>query len=164
MHNCMHHNTLLVHEPLSFHDYTYYHSCMHAGADVNARDHRMQTPLHVAAMEGEQRVMKFLLDKKADAMAKDLDGNTPVDLAMIKDEDIVLNHSEHADIENNNSVIRTLEDAITSGSNISDDEVREKIWELSRLRYTARLILCIALLSPDPHTCNCLQCSQSVQA
>ena len=160
----MHHNTLLVHEPLSFHDYTYYHSCMHAGADVNARDHRMQTPLHVAAMEGEQRVMKFLLDKKADAMAKDLDGNTPVDLAMIKDEDIVLNHSEHADIENNNSVVRTLEDAITSGSNISDDEVREKIWELSRLRYTARLILCIALLSPDPHTCNCLQCSQNVQA
>ena len=137
---------------------------MHAGADVNARDHRMQTPLHVAAMEGEQRVMKFLLDKKADAMAKDLDGNTPVDLAMIKDEDIVLNHSEHADIENNNSVIRTLEDAITSGSNISDDEVREKIWELSRLRYTARLILCIALLPPDPHTCNCLQCSQNVQA
>ena len=135
---------------------------MHAGAAVNAKDHRMQTPLHVAASKGEQRVMKFLLEKKADAMAKDLDGNTPVDLAVTKDEDLVLAHLEHADIENDNSVKRTLEDLMTSGSNISDDEVREKIWELSPSRYAARLILFIALLSLDPHTC--LQCSQNVQA
>ena len=114
---------------------------MHAGAAVNAKDHRMQTPLHVAASKGEQRVMKFLLEKKADAMAKDLDGNTPVDLAVTKDEDLVLTHLEHADIENDNSVKRTLEDVMTSGSNISDDEVSEKFWELSPLRYAARLIL-----------------------
>ena len=118
---------------------------MHAGAAVNARDHRMQTPLHVAAAEGEQRVMEFLLDKEADAMATDLDGNTPVDLAVTKDEDIVLTHSKHADIENDTSVKRSLEDLMTSDSNVSDDEVREKIWDLSPLRYAARLILFIPL-------------------
>ncbi len=127
---------------------------MHAGAAVNARDHRMQTPLHVAAMEGKLRVMKFLMEKGADAMAEDLDGNTPVD--------IVLTQSEHVDIENDNSVKRRLEDLMTSGSNISDDVVRERIWELSPSRYAARLILFIALLSLNPHTC--LQCSQNVQA
>ena len=127
---------------------------MHAGAAVNARDHRMQTPLHVAAMEGKLRVMKFLMEKGADAMAEDLDGNTPVD--------IVLTQSEHVDIENDSSVKRRLEDLMTSGSNISDDVVRERIWELSPSRYAARLILFIALLSLNPHTC--LQCSQNVQA
>ena len=118
---------------------------MHAGAAVNAKDHRMQTPLHVAAMKGKQRVMKLLLDKKADAIAADPDGNTPVDLAVIKDEDIVLTHAEHADMENDNSVKRSLEDLMTSDSNINDDEVREKIWELSPSRYAARLILFIPL-------------------
>ena len=123
---------------------------------MNARDHRMQTPLHVASVTGKLIVMKFLFEKKADVMAKDLDGNTPVD--------IVLTHSEHVDIENenDNSVKRSLEDLLASSSNISDDEVREKIWELSPSRYAARLILFIPLLSLDPHTC--LQCSQNVQA
>ena len=148
----MHHNTPPLNEPLPFHDYIYY-PFMHAGAAVNAKDHKMQTPLHVAAMKGMLRVMKFLLEKKADVMAKDLDGNTPVD--------IVLTQSEHVDIENDSSVKRRLEDLMTSGSNISDDEVRERIWELSPSRYTARLILFIALLSLDPHTC--LQCTRNVQ-
>ena len=70
--------------------------------------------------------------------------------------------AKDADIENDNAVKRSLEDLMTSGSNISDDEVREKIWELSPSRYAARLILVIPLLFLDPHTC--LQCSQNVQA
>ena len=147
----MHQNTLL------FHDYTYNMyilPLMHAEAVVNAKDLRKWTPLHVAAAKGEQRLMKCLLDNKADVMAKDLDGNTPVDIVLIQ--------SEYVDIENENSVKSSLEDLMSSGRNISDDEVREKIWELSPSRYAARLILFIPLLSLDPHTC--LQCSQNVQA
>ena len=60
---------------------------MHAGASVNARDHRKRTPLHVAAKEGHEQLIKFLLSKKADATITDLDDNSPVDLAAKKQHD-----------------------------------------------------------------------------
>lgn len=89
---------------------------MHAGASVNARDHRKRTPLHVAAEEGHEQVIRFFLGKKADATITDLDGNSPVDLAAKKQRenndavDILLEHSGSS--KKDNPVKRALRKAL----------------------------------------------------
>ena len=64
--------TLPLHRLLPFHGY----ASMHAGADVNARDHRKQTPLHVAAeggvmkpAENQKSIINLLLEHRADVHA-----------------------------------------------------------------------------------------------
>ena len=46
--------------------------------DVNARDCRGKTLLHMAAIRGREDVMRLLLAMKADASAVDHVGNTPL--------------------------------------------------------------------------------------
>ena len=41
------------------------------GADVNAKDQFLRTPLHVAASEGNAEVAKLLIEKGADVNARD---------------------------------------------------------------------------------------------
>ena len=110
---------------------------MHAGAYVNARDHRKRTPLHVAAEEGEKEVVKCLLSKKADAMIADLDGNTPVDLAAKKQHkevvNILLKHA--ASSKKDNVVKRALVKVMEKSTEIKDGLVKETISEMSPLRY-----------------------------
>ncbi|KAG8347289.1 6-phosphofructo-2-kinase/fructose-2,6-biphosphatase [Trypanosoma vivax] len=49
--------------------------------DVNQRDYNGRTPLHVAAIEGNQTVISVLTSFGADIMALDNTGKTPLDLA-----------------------------------------------------------------------------------
>ena len=91
---------------------------MCAGAVVNARDHRKQTPLHVAAEEGHKELTEFLLSKKADATITDLDGNTPVDLAAKRQHEddavkILVEHSKSS--KRDNPVKRALKKAFGKG-------------------------------------------------
>ena len=135
--------TLPLHTFLPFHGY----ASMHAGADVNARDHRKRTPLHVAVeggAENQRSIIMLLRSKEADTMATDMNGNTPMDLALKKkNEDIVFTLLAPANDKKDTLVKHTLETFMKSdSSDISDDKVREKILELSPLRYTIRLILC----------------------
>ena len=115
-------------------------ACMHAGAHVNARDHRKRTPLHVAAEEGEKEVVKFLLSKKAEAIIADLDGNAPVDLAAKKQHkevvSILLKHA--ASSKKDNATKRTLEKVMNRGVDIKDGLVKEMISEMSPLRYALK--------------------------
>jgi ankyrin repeat protein len=53
-----------------------------AGADVNSRDPRGQTPLHAAAFWGWNLAVQFLADRGADLEAKDRGGKSPIDSAM----------------------------------------------------------------------------------
>lgn len=51
------------------------------GANINGRDYAGRTALHTAARNGDGKVVRWLLDKKADATATDDQMNTPADLA-----------------------------------------------------------------------------------
>ena len=114
---------------------------MHAGASVNARNHRKRTPLHVAAEEGEKELIKFLLSKKADAMITDLDSNTPVDLAAKKQHkeivNILLKYS--ASSKKDKAVKKDLVKAMGPDTDIKDGLVKEKISEMSPFRYVLGL-------------------------
>ncbi|MCH7848481.1 MAG: ankyrin repeat domain-containing protein [Planctomycetes bacterium] len=54
------------------------------GADPNARDDFGQTPLHVAAFEGELKAIKLLLQAGADPKIEDLTSETPLDAAVAR--------------------------------------------------------------------------------
>jgi ankyrin repeat protein len=70
------------------------------GADVNAKQQeRIEivdtggwTPLHHAAIEGHKEVAELLIAKGADMDAKNVDGETPLDLAIEE------NHTETTDL------------------------------------------------------------------
>jgi Ankyrin repeats (many copies) len=52
-----------------------------AGANVNSKDSRGNTPLHCAATISERRpLLRMLLDNGADPTAKNSDGKTPLDV------------------------------------------------------------------------------------
>ena len=105
---------------------------MHAGASVNARDHRKRTPLHVAAKEGHEQLLKFLLSKKADATVTDLDGNSPVDLAAKKQHannkavDVLLKHPGSS--KKDNPVKRALKKAIRKGKEEGIMDAQHAAW------------------------------------
>jgi len=146
---------------------------MHSGAFVNARNHRKRTPLHVAAEEGEEDFITFLLSNKADANIPDPDGYTPLDLAAKNKHEgvvkILLQHPPSS--AKDNAVQLGLEDVMTTTDHhdIKDGTVKEKISEMSpfgyalswcELSFTGKIwhYMCYSLLPLH------LQCCQYVQA
>jgi len=56
-----------------------------AGADIEGREKRyLQTPLMVAASTGNEAIVELLLKHKANPIAKDVDGYTPMKIAHLK--------------------------------------------------------------------------------
>ena len=53
-----------------------------AHSEVDPTDKEGTTPLHRAACNGHLKVVKILLDNSANANALDVDGNSPLDLAI----------------------------------------------------------------------------------
>ena len=138
--------------------HSYGFTVTHAGALVNARDHRKRTPLHVAAEEGEEGVIAVLLEKKADVNVTDLDGNTPLDLAAKKQHkdavDLILTHSFCP--RKDDAVKQTLERAMNPDGTVRDDFVKDKIGELSPFRYALALdkgMLVVLFVQIAPSTC-----------
>ncbi len=56
-----------------------------SGADVNAVNNSGQSPLHIAAWQGNAEIIKVLLDNGADPnIGRDFQNNTPLDNAIVK--------------------------------------------------------------------------------
>lgn len=74
------------------------------GADVNARNKKGLTPLHVAVMKGALDVVVELLQNGANVDAQDSDGYTPLHYAVIaksiKTVQVLLKHKANADLSN----------------------------------------------------------------
>lgn len=62
-------------------DYVTVVELLEGGADPSGEDDKKRTPLHIAASQGYQQIVKVLLDKGADPNKKDFIGNTPLHLA-----------------------------------------------------------------------------------
>jgi ankyrin repeat protein len=67
-----------IHTALQLHSDHHIVQFLKTAKDVNIRDLREQTPLHVAALEGMHPVVKALLKKKADFNSQDSKGWTPL--------------------------------------------------------------------------------------
>lgn len=52
-----------------------------AGANVNARGYEDVTPLHDAALDGQLKLVKLLVERGADPTSKNQKGKTPCDIA-----------------------------------------------------------------------------------
>ena len=106
--------------------------CMQGLLHVNVRDHRKQTPLHVAAEKGDDELITFLLEKKADSNVTDLHGNTPLDLAAKNRHetafDLLLTHSFSS--KEDDAVKKTLKRALNP-DRVKDDFVKEKLSMMS---------------------------------
>jgi ankyrin repeat protein len=71
-----------LHEAIYWGNYEAAEDMIKGGADVNAKDEKLRTPLHYAsAVVARRREVKLLLRNGADPAAKDIDGITPVDIA-----------------------------------------------------------------------------------
>ena len=118
------------------------------GANVHATDLKKQTPLHVAAEEGEEEAVEFLLDHKADAGLVDYEGHTALDLAA-KEEwervfDILITHSSSTkQDENHKKVLKKLMEAERK----KDDIVASKLKEMSPFGYVHTHIICVCSVS-----------------
>ncbi|KAM9304465.1 protein phosphatase 1 regulatory subunit 16A [Morus bassanus] len=66
---------------------------LEAGADVNARDSELWTPLHAAATCGHLRLVQLLIQSGADLLAVNSDGNMPYDLC---EDEVTLDRIEAA--------------------------------------------------------------------
>ncbi|KAK4826919.1 hypothetical protein QYF61_012718 [Mycteria americana] len=66
---------------------------LEAGADVNARDSELWTPLHAAATCGHLRLVQLLIQRGADLLAVNSDGNMPYDLC---EDEVTLDRIETA--------------------------------------------------------------------
>jgi ankyrin repeat protein len=55
-----------------------------AGAAVDTRDNRGETPLHWAIQGGHKQIVEWLLDHGADIHARDIEGHTPLHTAVIR--------------------------------------------------------------------------------
>jgi ankyrin repeat protein len=56
-------------------------SLLDQGADINSRDERTQTPLHLAATEGHLEVVCLLLERGAEVDSRNKSGWTPLHFA-----------------------------------------------------------------------------------
>ena len=79
------------------------------GADINAIDRRKQTPLHIAAREGEIQIVQFLCENGANFSLKDDECNYPLDLAARREKKDTTDTEEEQNREFSSVSLKLLE-------------------------------------------------------
>ena len=102
---------------------------------MNVHDYNKKTPLHIAAEEREENMLRLLLENKADAGLTDADGNTPLDIAA-KNEwrqgfDILIQCAvpHKRDVEAKKSLKKAM-----NGQPVLDEPVAEQVQKMSPCR------------------------------
>lgn len=62
---------------------------MKLGLDINSKDKRLSTPLHWAAFIGAELALPYILANGADVDAQDIEGLSPMHLAVIYSENVL---------------------------------------------------------------------------
>ena len=119
-----------------FHGYT----VMNAGAKGSILNHKEQAPLHLAAKQGKEEIVKFLIEKKADCCSSDDDGNTPLNLAAKGQHEgvvnILLEHSKDAEVEHE---LKARFIFAMQSKYVTDAYLKDQIRAMSPLRYDPRM-------------------------
>jgi protein-serine/threonine kinase len=95
--------------------------------DVNLQDHDLKTPLHLACMNKEFKIVKLMLDRQATVDMEDVFGNTPLHYAFISNSPQIIQEllSKGADTSKKNLEGKLPEDFkvtfYNGGSGVSDD-------------------------------------------
>ena len=61
------------------------------GADVNCKDKRGMSPLHLATLEGRKEIVELLIAKGANVSARSKEGSTTLDFAIVYGHDEIAN-------------------------------------------------------------------------
>ncbi|NXK43472.1 PP16A phosphatase, partial [Piprites chloris] len=100
-----------------------------AGADVNSRDTELWTPLHAAATCGHLRLVQLLIQRGADLLAVNSDGNMPYDLcedeatldfleSAMAEQGITQEQIEEARAATERSMIREIRELARAGADL----------------------------------------------
>lgn len=122
------------------------------GADVNARDTESWTPLHAAATCGHLHLVRYLIDKGADLLAVNADGNMPYDIC---EDDTPLDYIEGEMAKRGitqemidetraiteNMMLRDLKELAESGGDLEFRDPNSGATPVSRLQMTSGLRL-----------------------
>ena len=83
-----------------------------AVAPVAVTDQKEQTPLHIAAQEGNVEVVKLLCKNKARLISRDKDGNTPMDLWANRRREIKENEKKRTNTKDDTEYVDGQDDEI----------------------------------------------------
>ncbi|QQP55126.1 MYPT75D CG6896PAlike, partial [Caligus rogercresseyi] len=104
------------------------------GANVNAQRHRAMDTLHAAATCGHLHLVKYLIDREADLLAVNADGNMPYDLsehtqAMIDDRRRETELFMLEDLKENGNLERRSSNGYLLENDVSVDVVDTDLWQ-----------------------------------
>ncbi|RNF27004.1 putative 6-phosphofructo-2-kinase/fructose-2,6-biphosphatase [Trypanosoma conorhini] len=129
--------------------------------DLNKRDYNGCTPLHVAALEGNEAIVRVLISFGADIMATDNTGRTPLDLAAANRHSGVCRYLLHATQQIMLLQEQRKEQASSESEQVGSAETNAGRNTGFSMNIAANSMIHSLRLSPTMRACKCLSVVQS---